>query len=472
MKLSFKTKLSYGVGGLAENALFTFVGTYLMFFLTTVAGVEPAAAGTITAIGSVWEAFCGPINGYLSDNIKTRYGKRKPFLLAAAFPMAVFSCLLFTTIGAGYTMKLAYYAVMVIMFWWAFATFFVPFMAWGSELTEDYHERTILRTYVYVFTQLGMALGMVAPTVIVDLLMNRGYTASSSWTTVGLTIGVISCVALLICAISIKGKNNKEEKADDANGKIFSLKQIAVMFKEYFWILKLRPIRFLIGASLTFLVANLFFSSDRVYFLTFNAKLDTGMVTLMLLVTPLAGIIFSPLIATISGITDKKAVFLWGIGGTGIVMILLGIIGSRTEWFALVTGIVFAVGNTCYWQLMPSMIYDICAAEELYHGKQHSGTVISLQALAESLATAIGVQLLGIVLQSAKFADNATEQGELALTWIGYSMTLLPGIAMIMVALIIAKYPINKKTFPRILEGIARQRNGEKIDLTKFNDIF
>ena len=63
MKLSFHTKLSYGIGGVADNAMYTLAGTFLLFFLTSVAGIQPAAAGTIVAIGSIWEVICGPISG-------------------------------------------------------------------------------------------------------------------------------------------------------------------------------------------------------------------------------------------------------------------------------------------------------------------------------------------------------------------------------------------------------------------------
>ena len=110
MKLSFKTKLSYGIGGICDNTLYTLSGTYLLLFLTTVAGVSPAMAGTISAIGSIWEAICGPVVGYKSDGAVTRFGRRKPFLLAAAFPVAVVTSLLFTTIDASdYTVKIPMY---------------------------------------------------------------------------------------------------------------------------------------------------------------------------------------------------------------------------------------------------------------------------------------------------------------------------------------------------------------------------
>ena len=108
MRLPFKTKLSYGIGGICDNALYTLSGTYLLLYLTTVAGINPAVAGTITAIGSIWEAICGPIVGFKSDGTRTRFGRRKPFLMMAAFPVAVATSLLFTTFEASMAVKTVY----------------------------------------------------------------------------------------------------------------------------------------------------------------------------------------------------------------------------------------------------------------------------------------------------------------------------------------------------------------------------
>ena len=198
MELKFTTKLSYGIGGIADNTMYTLSGTYLMLFLTTVAGVSPAMAGTISAIGSVWEAFCAPVVGTLSDSIQTRFGRRKPFLMAASFPAAVATSLLFTTIDASPAIKGIYYTVMLLLFWTSFSSEFIPYMAWGSDLTDDYNERTVLRSYAYVFNQVGMCIGMVLPTIIVDYCMSFGKSAAQSWQIVGIFAGVSVACALLI----------------------------------------------------------------------------------------------------------------------------------------------------------------------------------------------------------------------------------------------------------------------------------
>ena len=101
MKLSMRTKISYGLPGTGDSTVYNLVGTFAMCFLSTVVGMDPGMAGTIAAIGSIWETIVGATMGYVSDNIHTRMGRRKPFLLLAAFPLALFTALLFTAIDAG-----------------------------------------------------------------------------------------------------------------------------------------------------------------------------------------------------------------------------------------------------------------------------------------------------------------------------------------------------------------------------------
>lgn len=470
--LKFHTKLSYGIGGLADNAMFTLIETFLLFFLTTVVGIKPATAGTILAIGCVWEAFCGPISGYLSDHIETRFGKRKPFLLIAAVPAAVVTSLLFTSIDMSYGPKVFYYGLMTILFWWCFAIFFVPYMTWGSELTTDYHERTVLRSYAYVFNQVGKGLGMVMPSVFVAFLMGLGRTLEQSWSAVGMTVGIASGASLLICALTIKETDVPGFVKDPNKEKILTNQNIKSMFKEYFQILKLRPIRYIIGASLIYLIANTIFLSDMVYYFTFNLQLPAVQISAITLLMTVAGIALTPLIAACSGKTDKKLTFMAGMVFSGIILIAARVIGVNSFGASCLMCGLFAVGNTCYWQLMPSMIYDVCEAEELASGEKHSGAVISLQALSESLSAAAGVQILGIILEQAGFNEAVTAQTTTALNWVSSSFSLIPGIGMLIVAFVISRYPINKHTFPRILEGVEKRRRGEAVDMEEYKDIF
>ena len=472
MRLGFRTKLSYGIGGICDNTMYTLSGTYLLLFLTTVAGVSPAMAGTITAIGSVWEAFCAPVVGYLSDNTLSRFGKRKPFLIAAAFPVAIVTSLMFTAIDASPMVKAVYYTAMIILFWTSFSTEFISYMAWGSDLTDDYDERTVLRSYAYVFNQVGMCIGMVLPTMIVDYCMNLGKTSAEAWQTVGIVAGVASGAALLICALTITKDDNKNFVKPTNKTKINIGAMFGSILKDYFNIIKLKPIRFILGASIVYLIANTIFSSDRVFYMTYNLGMSQTQISLMMAIITVSGVAFVPFIAKLSTIFDKKTVFMVGIGVSGVLMIAGRFLGVQSLAAVIAICLIYSVANTCYWQLMPSMLYDVCEVEELVSGKKHSGSVISLQALSESLSIAAGMQALGIALEMAGFASEAAVQPEGALTWVSNLFTFIPGAFMLLVFVIMTKYPINKKVFKKVMDAKEKMDNGIEVDMTEIEKIF
>ena len=250
------------------------------------------------------------------------------------------------------------------------------------------------------------------------------------------------------------------------------LPTVAGMFKEYFEILKLKPILFLLGASVVYLVANTIFSSDRVFYMTYNLGMGDKTISMMMLIITVTGVLFVPFVAKLSEKTDKKYVFMGGIGIVGLLMIGARFIGVNSLTAVIVICVIYSVANTCYWQLMPSMIYDVCEVEELISGEKRSGAVISLQALSESISIAVGLQVLGIILDMAGFANESAVQPETALTWVSNSFTLIPGIFMLLVVLMMTKYPINRDNFNRVLAALNRRKAGEEVDIKEFEDIF
>ena len=470
--LSIKNKISYGIGCICDNTLYTLSGTYLLLYLTTVAGVEPAIAGAISAIGSVWEAIVGPFFGYNSDNMISHLGKRKPFMMFAAIPVAVVTSLLFTTVSAGPAVKAIYYIAMILLYWTFFSMEFVPYMSWGADLAEDYHDRTSLRSYAFVFGQAGMLIGMVLPTIIVDWAMNLGKTSQQSWQLVGIFCGTCAGISLLISTLTLKkGDRPKDDpeirrlKAEKRALPRESLIRKAVsILKEYFSILKLRSMRYLLMVSMLYLIANTIFSSDRVFFMTYDLGMSQKAISAIMLLITLSGIAFVPFIERLSRRFDKKNVFMLGIGLAGVFLILMRFIADAGLKTVIAVSLFYSVANTCYWQLMPSMIYDIAEIDEIKTGESHAGSVISFQALSESVCIAIGLQALGIILSLSGFDETLPSpiesggnvlQPESALTWVSNSFTLIPGIFMVLVFLVMLKYPVTREK----LSELRKQKN-------------
>lgn len=471
MKLSFGTKLSYGVGAVCDNALYMLAGTYLLLFLTTVAGVNPAVAGTISAAGSIWEAMCAPVVGFKSDNAVTRFGKRKPFLMAAAFPAAIVTSLLFTAVDASQPVKIFYYMIMVILYWTSFSTFFVPYLAWGSDLTDDYNERTVLRSYSYFFNQVGMCIGMVLPTIVVDYCMNMGKTVRQSWQMVGIMVGICGAAALLICSLTIRKDDVKDFKKPKRK-KQAVIKVLPSILKDYWSILKLKPVRLIIGASLAYLIANITFSSDRVFFMTFNMGMNEKAISATLLMITIAGVATVPFVSKLGTRFNKKDLFKNVMAVCGVLLMAAKFAGVENYPVMIASCLLYAVANAFYWQLMPSMIYDVCEVDELMSGEKRSGTVISLQALSESVSIAVGLQMLGVILEMAGFDSEAAVQPDTALEWVENAFVLIPGAAMMAVALIMRKFPMTKEVFERVKDALEKRGKGENPDVTQLTEIF
>lgn len=454
-KLKLKDKIGYGVAAIGDSGSYTLISIYLLFFLTTVVGIDPVIAGTITATGAVWNTLWSPVIGYFSDHTSTRFGRRVPYIFAAAFPLAIANFLLFSTIDMGGSGRILYYIVMVIVFWSAFSGFFNPYLALGSEITGDYNERTSVRAYAYIFNVIGMSLGMVLPTYIVDFLMNRGKSIQESWQLVGLFIGIITFISLMITAVTM-GRKEEKKKAQGQFG-------VGGMFRDYWQILKLRPLRWLLVTSVIYLCAHTISSANRIYFMTYNMAMTGKEISLAMVTLLVGGILFTPIVAGVSKRFDKRKAFII-FSLISAALITYAKLSGIDSWVGLIAYfLVYSCVNTAYWQLMPAMVYDVCEVDELYSGKRRSGITASMQSLVESLSAAISLQLLGMMLKLAGFNGEAAFQTPTAQLWIENTLTVIAAFFIIAAALAMGRYTVTRGKFEEVMVALEKRRSGKAL---------
>ena len=206
-KTTFKEKLGYGIASLGDAISYGFVGTFFLFFLTTIADIPPAIAGVIVAIGSVWNAVFNPVMGYLADNITTRFGRRRPVISIFSIFLGIMLFLMFTDINISANFKPVYYGIMMVFFWTSFTGFFVPYCALGTDYASSYDERTSIRSFASFFNMIGNVFCMVMPTIIVEFLQQHGFSESGAWSLTGAFLGVITSVTIIITVIVSKNRD-------------------------------------------------------------------------------------------------------------------------------------------------------------------------------------------------------------------------------------------------------------------------
>lgn len=452
-RLSFKEKCGYGSAAIGDAICYTLPGTYMLFFLTTVAGIQPAVAGTITVVAAIWDGIWNPTVGYLSDHKRSKMGRRRPFMACFVGPLVIATILLFTNVGLPYGIKVIYYGLMCIAFWTCFTGFFVPFYALGTEYSEDYDERTMIRAYASFFNTLGTIISMAMPSYLIEKLQENGISEGHAWTVMVSICAVISGISIVITVVASKDKDipiPDDAPAEKMN--VFS------MLKDFGDVIKFKPVICVVVACLFCLIAYSFLAADMMYYLTFNMKFDGGETSLALLVRALIGLCLIPLGTWVCKKTDNRtALIIFFIAGA-IGLTIIRIFGAGN---IVTLVLLFIVGCSCtafYWQIMPVLVYELCIYDEYVTGKKREGVIVSLQGLVETVAGGIGSQMLGIVLQFAGFDGEAAVQTPLAESWIFSCITVIPAIMLAIAVVALVKYSISRQKFNEMREEIEKRK--------------
>ncbi len=458
-KISKKQLIGYGAAGIGDSASYCFISSFLMFFLTSIAGVSTVNTGFIVLFGGIWNTVFSPAIGFISDKFPLKYGRRRPYMLIGAFLIVVMVTLLFTTIDGSLGMKTIYYSFMTVLFWTGFSIFFIPYLAFGAELTKDYDERTLLRSCTFAFNEIGMLIGLVAPTSVVAFLCAHGASQTASWQKAGIIVGCFSMLSILFSwhttrgseVITAEAKPGKQVKSGHLN-----------ILKEYRQILQLKPLIYLIAGSIIFLAANTLMISGRMYYVTYHMGLNQSKITLVYLFFVLIGIATVPLVIKTSKLIGKRETFISAVLISSAAAFYFGFkgIGSMREMFIYLYFMGF--GNSSYWQLFPSMIYDVCEVDEFVNGKRREGIIVSLQSLAEALSQALTVLILSFILNFSGFNGAVRVQEQTALNWIQYSITFLPAAIMLLSAAAVFLYPLTKARFHLLISALD-QKKKEKL---------
>ena len=137
--------LAYGAPGVGAGYMYLLVNLYVMKFSTDVLLIAPAVMGLIFSVSRVWDAISDPLVGYLSDRTRSRYGRRRTWIVGSIVPIAAVFVMVFAPPEAlGNAGRIAWMATAIIGFYSVMTVFLVPHLSLGAELSDDYHERSRL----------------------------------------------------------------------------------------------------------------------------------------------------------------------------------------------------------------------------------------------------------------------------------------------------------------------------------------
>lgn len=452
-ELSTVTKLGYAIGQMTDSIGFNLFYFFFMFFLTDYAGLSPAAAGTISLIAVIWDAVTDPVVGHISDNLRSRHGRRRPLMLAAAVPYAISTFLLLHNVDLDTGAKAIYFAAVAVLFWSSYKVFVIPFFALGAELTNDFNERTSLRAWASFFLYFAVLFTSGTTPLMLKAAGEMGYTGTQSWDGIGVIFGALTLASALICWALTKGGEPVAHivTPEGRNGDMVS---------NLLDILKLRPVKILGCSVLGWAMVTAFLSSGPIYLMNNTLGYSEERISLFFTVMAVMSIIWIPLINFGAGKLDKRMVYSGAmlISTAGLAFFGLTGFGSFTALLIFIS--IYALGNTAFWTVHYSMMYDICELDEFINGKRREGAISALMSLFQKMGSALCLWLIGILLSWSGYNGELLVQPQSAQKMIFYINTSIPALFGLLAVVCGIAYPLTSGRFTALMTALrAKQAN-------------
>ncbi len=464
-KLPFRVKLGYGIGSATDSTSADYIAGFLLFFLTNMAGVNPAVAGGIIGLAVFWDAITDPIIGNLSDRTKSRFGRRRPWMLFAVVPFTLAQWALFTPVEFSEAGKNAYFIIVAIMYYTLYTCVMVPYYSLGASIVTDYNDRTMTRVLSQMLQYVGVYLGSAAPPLIVAYLLSTGMEEPDAWSLTTKFIAGAGCIFILIAVASTRGRDINLEAESQVE------KRNTNIFKDVWEILKIKTFLILTAASLIYRVAMALFVASTFYYVLYVAQLDLIALSAFYTTMTFAGFACVFLLVPIVKKFDKKYVIMIGIAFSGLALIGYTWIGVSTALGLIIYMLLYSPGSGSYWAISTALIYDVSEIDEFKNGKRREGTILAFSLCTNKIAYAIAATLAGILLEVSGYDANATVQTAEAVAQINYMFTLYPGALMLIAVALYALSPMNKKTYEKLSAQLQLKREGKEYNTEGFEKL-
>jgi len=423
-KVPLFQKIVYGIGSFVNQFQAAAIGQ-LISVLNLGLGMNPALVGTIGAVPRFIDAFSDPLIGHSSDNTRTRWGRRKPWILFGAITSGILFALMFQ-LYKGRSENYYFWYVLGIqtLFVIAFACYSIPWIALGYEMTPDYHERTRLQAFANFFAQ---PVWMIAPWFLMiigskeipikiwkwSLTINTGFTdVVHGARVVAIIVGVFIIIGGILPAIFNKEHFANLPKPEKQKGYTSVIKDLLSNCATSF---RCGPFVKLI--AVTFLIFNGFmlasaFSTYVIFFYVFGGQPTMDKMWQN-------GGAFLGLFGTVSSICTLLAISLtaWvstklGKRKTFLIAMCLAIAGYGLKWFGynpqhpyllLIAAPFLAFHLGALFTMVPSMVADVCDLDELQTGTRREGMFSGIYWWIQKLGQAGASILSGILLNVTGF---------------------------------------------------------------------
>lgn len=459
----FGQKIAFGSGHLANQLFPAALGVFMVVLVMSL-NMNPILAGLLGALPRFLDALTDPIMGFISDNTKSKWGRRKPYIFIGSVITGVaFMIMWQLNPENSQTYNFVYFLIVSIFFYIGYTIFATPLIGLGYEMTPDYNERTRLMA---VSQWMGQIAWMIAPWFWVIIYDPTIFESAPEGARI---LSIMVGGACMILGILPALFNKERVVPDDSKMVNLSMKDLAANTKEFVRGIKLtlknKPFMKLCGA--TFLIFNGFQTVAQfamfiiVYYLFDGDKVASGtwpawFGTISAIAT---AVLVIPIVTKISEKLGKKNAF--------IIATMISIIGYGLKWwgfspenpwlmFMPIPFLSFGIGGL--FTLMMSMTADVCDLDELNNGERREGMFGAVYWWMVKLGTALALLTSGVVLSFVGFDQTVDKQTVDTLTNLRIADIIIPILTALMAIVIVWKYDITEGKAHEIRQALIARR--------------
>ena len=448
-KLSFGFKFRFAIAEMGFTTLRAAADFFLLFYYTDVAGINPGLVGSALLLGKLtWDAFNDPLFGYISDRTRSRFGRRRIYMLIAAVPLAI-AAWVQLSLPTGLTGFTAFLAVL-LTFWLkdtAVTLAVVPYASMIAEVTRDYQERSSLALFKSIASVFGYLLGAGALMALVGLFKGMGLTPQQAWSATGAVFGSFAMITLLITTLTIKER--PELIGQPVKTPVFQGLKYCFRNKPFI----LLVIVFVLGSFAFTLQAALF-----PYLIQYQLGMGDQITYIMVTSLVVTGI-FSYPAKLLADKINKGPTYALGMSLAAITFLLtFFFIPRHPTPLVYLVGVMLGIGFSTHWVIPFAMMPDVIEYDEKMTGERREGIYYGFSNFINKFAVALGTAVSGWSLAWFHYVPN-TVQTEQVLFGIRFFYAVVPAVVMLAFIPLLIRYPITRKSHEALMAELAQKNN-------------
>ena len=462
IKVPMTQKIAFGVGMLA-NQMFPAAISIFIVVLVQDLGFPGWMWGVVSLAPRIFDSLTDPIMGFISDNTKSKWGRRRQYVFLGAITMGVSFVIMWQLYrDSSIDYNFAYFLFWSIVFYLGLTIFSVPYVAMGYEMSGDFHERTSIMA---IAQWIGQWAWVIAPWFWVIMYDTAWFeTADVAVRELAIWVGLACAICAMVPAIFIKSKSTLEENYSPMTMKNIggSLIKILDSFGEAFTSAPFRKLCFA-----TFLIFNAFntvaaFTFFIIVYYLFNG--DAGAAGIWPTLFGSVGALCTtflviPIVAKMSKAFGKKNAFLisQSISVLGYVMLWFLFVPGKPYLFLIALPF-FSFGIGGLFTIMMSMTADVIDLDELTSGQRREGVFGAIYWWMVKFGFAIAGGLSGAIFSFIGFDTALEVQPESAIIGLRLFFSGLPILGTVIAMLIMRNYDISEERANEIKEQLKIQR--------------